>query len=116
MPAARVLLLLKQELEALAHTLSVPPAISTSLWALPLECPFSYLHVQAAKVVAENGKPFPGHLLSRLSQCTPSVRCPVQVLELGLGQAVAPLWFTKKHKLGTWPVQGKRKIWNTFDL
>lgn len=34
--------------------------------------------MQAAKVVAENGKPFPGHLLSRLSQCSPSVRYPAQ--------------------------------------
>lgn len=34
---------------------------------------------------------------------------------LGLGQAVAHLWFKKKHKLGTWAVQGKSKIWNTFD-
>lgn len=45
-------------------------------WALPLECPFNYLHVPAAKVVAENGKSPPGHLLSRLSQCSPSVKSP----------------------------------------
>lgn len=48
-------------------------------WALPLECPFSYLHVRAAKVVAENGRPLPGHLLSRLSQYSPSVRYPAQM-------------------------------------
>lgn len=83
-------------------------------WALLLECPFSYLHVQAVKVVAENGKPLPGHLLSRLSQCSPSVRQGTDVLESGIGmglgldgkglelsQAVAHLWFKKKHKLGT---------------
>lgn len=34
---------------------------------------------------------------------------------MGLGQAVAHLWYKKKYKLGTWVVQGKSKIWNTFD-
>lgn len=34
---------------------------------------------------------------------------------LGLGQAAAHLWYKKKYKLGTWVVQGKSKIWNTFD-
>lgn len=34
---------------------------------------------------------------------------------LGLGQGVAYLWFKKKHKLGTWAMKGKSKIWNTFD-
>lgn len=34
---------------------------------------------------------------------------------LGLGQAVAHLWYKKKCKLGTWAVQGKSKICSKFD-
>lgn len=36
-------------------------------WALSLERPFNYLQMGAAKVVAENEKPLPDHLLSRLT-------------------------------------------------
>lgn len=87
------------------HLLFLPPRVRTP-WALPLECPFSYLHVQA-----ENGKSPPGHLLSRL--CSPSVRTQpaTEMPELGWGWAGSGSGpSVVQEKTQTWAVQATSKM------
>lgn len=101
-------------------------------WALSLECPFNYLQMGAAEVVAKNEKPLPDHLLSRLpwEPCSPGCHvpgCRHARAWLGLGgkgwcwgQAVVPLLclflFSRRNTnlVPGW-LRGKNKIWKMFD-
>lgn len=65
-------------------------------WALSLACPFNYLQMGAAKVIAENEKPLPDHLLSRLSwePCSPGCHVP--------GRRHARAWLGLGGKVWGW--------------
>jgi len=78
--------------------------------ALSLECPFNYLQMGAAKVVAEKEKSLPDHLLARMTGSrVPGVsgtRAQTSPSVAGAGgrqrSGCCACFFKKKHKLGTW--------------